>query len=239
VTTPATSLRLTAVGLLAAALLSACTNDAAPSRGGIGIPASPDGTRWQGINDVVVAVPRDWTTEADPCASSADSVRMLGPLSLAAPCSPVGTRGSVLQVASSGAGVLSATGRLRHRTSVGGVGVRHGGVACRASGAGPCTLVFAVPSADATFQITYRGPRPAAFVRWLMRSLTMLPDGSTTVPVVEYGESVDDAKARLEQAGLVGKSPDVNFPHYATGTTPAAGHVVPVGSTVELSIGDG
>jgi hypothetical protein len=63
--------------------------------------------------------------------------------------------------------------------------------------------------------------------------------GSTKVPAIKYGTSVDDAMARLERAGLCGQPPNVDFPHYVIGTKPSAGSVVERGTQVALLIGDG
>ena len=59
------------------------------------------------------------------------------------------------------------------------------------------------------------------------------------MPLIDYGVSVAKAKEQLSRAGLVGSSPEANFPHYATGTNPPAGTVVEVGEEVALTIGDG
>lgn len=248
-------LRMAAVALMALLPLGACSANSDPARVAVSptstptaeptgetppVVAPPAGTRWQGINGVVVAVPKSWDTTTDPCGwADGGAVRFLGPMSLTMRCPLVGTAGSVLQVASSDLAVLPPVRTLQNRTRPGGVEVRYGSVRCRASSVGPCTLTFAVPSADATFQISYRGPNPVAFVERLRDSVTRLRSGSTTVPVVVYGSSVTDAMTQLSRAGLVVSSPDVNFPHYVTGTRPAAGTVVEEGATVELTVGDG
>lgn len=59
------------------------------------------------------------------------------------------------------------------------------------------------------------------------------------VPKISYGVSVAAARRTLERAGLVGHSPDVDWPHYATGTRPRAGTSVPAGCLVMIRIGDG
>lgn len=64
-------------------------------------------------------------------------------------------------------------------------------------------------------------------------------DGTVSVPVITYGTSVDDALELLSEAGLEGCTPRVDYPHYATGTDPAAGSMVSLGSRVTLEIGDG
>ena len=63
--------------------------------------------------------------------------------------------------------------------------------------------------------------------------------GMTTVPRVAYGISVEDALALLDESGLKGVAPEVDSPHYATGTKPPAGTTVQLGSTVKITIGDG
>jgi PASTA domain len=63
--------------------------------------------------------------------------------------------------------------------------------------------------------------------------------GTTRVPRIKYGSSVDDAMSRLERASLCGQPPDVDFPHYVIGTEPAAGSIVERGTRVTLLIGDG
>ena len=63
--------------------------------------------------------------------------------------------------------------------------------------------------------------------------------GTTTVPTIKYGTSVDDAVAILARAGLCGEPPTVDFPHYVTATYPSAGSVVERGTHVTFMIGDG
>ena len=80
-------------------------------------------------------------------------------------------------------------------------------------------------------------------VALLLSACTSSPDAEpverTTVPRIEYGTSVDDAMRVLEEAGLRGTEPEVDWPHYVIGTDPEAGTSVPVGSEVRLEIGDG
>ncbi|GAA4716674.1 PASTA domain-containing protein [Nocardioides conyzicola] len=232
---------LSAVGLLALTALTACTPAedccAAPVRS---VASPPAGMRWQGADDVVVAVPEEWTTLTDPCQTTREpAVRIDGPVDRPVPCPLPRSRPSGLVVAPDDLGALPAPDTLRHRTEVDGMTVRHGGVRCSAGANGPCTLTFTVPTVHLTFEVGYLGPHPRRFVERMMRSLTALPAGSTTVPVVPLGTSDDDAVALLEEAGLVGEAPDVDFPHYVTGTRPAAGLVVPARSSIELEVGDG
>jgi len=62
---------------------------------------------------------------------------------------------------------------------------------------------------------------------------------TTVVPAFTLGTSVDTVVVMLEQAGLVAEVPDVDYPHYAVATDPAAGVEVPVGTTVTVLVGDG
>lgn len=203
--------------------------------------APPDGMRWLGINGVVVAVPEGWETETDPCSSAGHgTVRFLGPARSPSWCpriSPAGDVSSLLVAPTDGP--LLEAGRLRHEAAVHGLEVRHGGVGCRASSIGPCFLTFFVPDADALFEVSYRGRTPQEFVTAVRDSVTRVPDGYTTVPAIAYGTSMEDAKRQLAEAGLSAQSPDVDFPHYATGSQPEPGTVVADGTTVELTIGDG
>jgi hypothetical protein len=59
------------------------------------------------------------------------------------------------------------------------------------------------------------------------------------VPHIQPYVSVESARRRLERAGLVGVSPDVQYPHYFVMTRPKSGTRVEVGSEVRLLIGDG
>jgi hypothetical protein len=74
----------------------------------------------------------------------------------------------------------------------------------------------------------------------IRRSLTVLPEGQTAVPFVTPPSGVARYRAALEAAGLRTEVHEVPCPDSAFcvnevwGTTPAAGHVVPTGSTVTV-----
>ena len=201
----------------------------------------PEGRRWVGIDDVVVAVPERWGTETQPCAEpEEDTVFFIGPSSAVLDCATVPTAHvSSLTIASTDSGAVSLGRRVDLAAEVNDLRITHSGIACRAASTGPCTLTLAVPGSDAAFHVIYRGTDAEAFVDGVLRSVTRLPSGQTTVPLIDYGTSVVEAEKQLIGAGLVGQAPDVNFPHYATGTNPPAGSVVEVGQVVELTIGDG
>jgi hypothetical protein len=219
----------------AAASVPASSGPAAP------MPEPPDGTRWQGTNGVVVAVPEAWVTATEVCGPREPlSVRYLDRDSLAVRCPQIGGRTqSVLLVASDRrTGRFLGTGLSEH-AEIRGLGVRFSPTRCRLGPTGPCTLAFAVPSARATFEVSYRGSHPTRFVERLRDSLRRVAPGYVTVPAISFGRSSEAAVKRLEAAGLVAEVPDVDFPYYVTGTDPAAGTPVPAGSTVGLEIGDG
>jgi len=76
-------------------------------------------------------------------------------------------------------------------------------------------------------------PAPAA------TSTPATTPATTVVPAFTLGTSVDTVVVMLEQAGLVAEVPDVDDPHYAVATDPAAGVEVPIGTTVSVLVGDG
>jgi hypothetical protein len=204
------------------------------------LPAPP-GRRWVGAGDVVVAVPRSWGTATEACAEpQGDTVFLAGRASTVVDCRTTPTTGvSSLTVATVRSGAISLGRRVDLGAEVNGIRVLHSGLRCPASSPGPCDVTVTVPGADAVFELFVRGREPQVLVDRVLGSLTRLPSGQTTVPLVEYGTEVADAHELLRRAGLVGESPDVDFPHYITGTKPTAGTVVEVGQTVEMTIGDG
>jgi hypothetical protein len=201
-----------------------CTGDssapAAPAPASPGPPAPPAGMRWQGVGDVVVAVPSSWGTVTEPCATGAGpAVHYVLPQPVSYRCAETRDPSGLRITPGDGPG---AAGRP----------------ACRQSATQSCTLTFARAGAG-SFVVTYRGAESEAFVRAVRGSATRLPTGWTTVPVFAYGTSVVEAEELLERAGLVGEAPDIDYPHYATGTDPVPGSAVPDGATVAIEIGDG
>ena len=218
---------------------SASQTTTAPST--VAVPPAPDGTRWQGVNGIVVAVPDDWDTVTEVCAHpDGEAVRYLSRAQLTARCAVHGRhRGSSLVVASGRATAAMIAGRLPVRSRIGELDVRSSRARCPDPAPDGCTLTFVVPAAGVTFQLRYRGADARAFAGALRRSLTALPDGLVTVPAVRYGVSDAAAVRQLAAAGLAATTPDVDFPHYVTGTLPPAGSVVEEGAGVELQVGDG
>lgn len=193
------------------------------------------------MDGVVVAVPKKWGTATDPCGEpNADTVwfRDTLPSRMGCGATPI-TGDSSVTIASKRSGVIPLAKHVDLGARVNGLQVTSSGVACKAEPKSPCELTFVVAGADAVFDINYRGKAAKAAVRHIFESVTRLPSGQTTVPLIHFGTSVEEAKQELSDAGLEGQSPDVDFPHYATGTNPPVGAVVDQGDVVEITIGDG
>jgi hypothetical protein len=206
-------------------------------------PPTPHGMRLVGRHGVVVAVPDGWQTHLDLCGRVPDGAVIFadekGPTY---PCSPEPRpAASTLLVGSfTSSTVRPGAGRdLDLVTRVDGLEVLHDGGVCRSSALGPCTLTFGVAEHDVAFRVSYHGRGAEAFADAVLQSVRAVPDGWTTVPYLRYGTSVDDVRAVLAETGLEAAIPEVDFPHYATGTEPPAGSVVAEGSTVGVTIGDG
>lgn len=185
-------------------------------------PPAPGGTRWAGIDDLVVAVPRDWTTVAGTCASPRDREVAIQTGDAAAVRCALTRPGSP-------AITLSPPGSLGWSPG--------GGVRCGSSQRDPCSA--RVGEGDRGFRVTYRGPHARRELEALLGSATTVPEGWVTVPAISYGAGDGEGVRILEDAGLVGVPPDVDWPHYVVGTDPATGSVVAEGSEVALLPGDG
>jgi hypothetical protein len=120
-----------------------------------------------------------------------------------------------------------------------GIEVLESAVDCLDKRPATCSQTFAVPAEGVGFVVRVAEGRPGRTLTAIRRSLQVLPEDYTTVPFIAYGTSMKVAERQLADAGLVGTSPVVDFPHYFTGTVPVAGSVVPAGAEVEMRIGDG
>lgn len=237
--------RTAVAGLAAVLALAGCTDGAASGRGVLEsqpratprVLAAETGQRWVGVGGVMVAVPAGWRTATGPCGTpDGPVVHFPGRAADVVGCRPLPTTAvSSLTFRSSG-----ATTRPRPTGEVNGVRVTRAPVICLVGRpVGQCSTRFVVPQSGVQLEIVIRGPRAGDRVRALRDSLTPVPRGYVAVPLIDYGVSVDDATASLEAVGLKAASPSVDFPHYATGSQPAAGAVVARGGTVALTIGDG
>ncbi len=224
----------------------------------------PEGMRWLGVGQVVLAVPRSWGRANSECLpGEAPYVYFDG-----AQCPHV-------QVPDNGPDAVRLQTDRAHRISS--VGLGRADWAARSyyfdesardredprvtgnSGCAPyaakqanrikwdCFDTFTLDESDVgvMVRVYVEGPRSTAFdkaeleVLRFRRSIKVLPEGYTTVPYVDYGVSAKTALRVLKTAGLTAQMPDVNFPYYITGTEPAAGEIVATGSRIDLMIGDG
>ena len=209
-----------------------------PTVGGTQL-AAPEGTRWVGMNDVVVAVPEDWGTVIQPCEPpDGGTVAFRGRDTVVMDCGDYPTRGvSSVSIAATMSGAIPLGRRTDLFMKIDGVRLSHSGVKCRRGG--PCETTFLVAGTGAVFRVVGQGRDGDSLVETIRDSVTRLPDGLTTVPYIEYGSSHDKAREQLAAAGLTAQVPEVNFPSYVTGTVPPAGSVVEKGTEIAVEIGDG
>lgn len=240
--------RLRASALLAVASLAAaaCSGEADPGLmpdpghgGAASAFEATAGTRAVALGRVVVEVPEAWATEAsDSCPTLQDGTvvfRLPGQPECGRPISrDLDT--VTLETIEGDDSLLLVMGRAR---PLGEYVVRQTGLGCRASFPPICDQTVAVPELGVLVQIHVRSDDAETTIRAIRSSLSVLPVGYAGVPPIVYGTSDQDALVLLKDAGLVGAVPDVDFPHYVTGTDPPAGTVLPVGVEVALQVGDG
>lgn len=103
----------------------------------------------------------------------------------------------------------------------------------------PAAQAVAVPSQG--FAALVRGSgRWAERVHDIVSSVALLRKGTTAVPPIPYGISVEEAERLLTDAGLDADVEEMAGPHYVTGTVPPAGSVVFLDSApIKVLVGDG
>lgn len=248
-------MRRSTAGVMTVVVLSVtgCTSDPGrasatdPSRrgpevGAVEVLPGPSGSRWVGMNGVMVAVPAHWRTVTGPCGEpDGPVVHLPGREAPFVDCARLPTTGVASLTMGRVGSLPDPPGGPRVSREVGGTTVRHGPVACVPHELLPtwCSLALVAPGADADFRFSAGGPGAGRLIRTMRDSLAPVPRGHVAVPMVEHGTPVGRASGVLAEAGLEPTSPDVDFPHHATGTRPAAGAIVAEGSTVSLTIGDG
>jgi hypothetical protein len=213
------------------------------SRPDSAVTAAPAGTRWAAIGRVAVAVPDGWADGAATCNQpTRDTVFFPYPQD----CLGIG-HASVSSVAlTSGAftETLTRLNGLQPQGRVDGHQVVAGPTDCGTQGQS-CVEVFGVPDLHAYVTVTVpRGDGTQALdtIEAIRTSLTVLPEGESAVPFVTPESDLARYRAALEAAGLQVDvhqvaCPDTAFCGYGVrGTTPAAGRVVPAGSTVRVDV---
>lgn len=196
------------------------------------------GHRWVGVEDVVVSVPSSWGTLVDQCTGPRDgNVLHVSGMS-ERDCRIIPPRRAALTIAPVGSGVVPVAMRVDMGAEINGVRLTQSGTEC-AGPAGPCVIAFIPDGQDEVFSVSFTCEGAREKAEAVLHSIRRLPISLTTVPLVRLGEPVDAVVTRLRRIGLTGKSPDVKWAHYATGTEPAVGSVVERGSTIAITIGDG
>lgn len=203
-----------------------------------GLPDAEQGAQWLGVNAVMIAVPKEWVVTPHGCTGKLPGAIIFQSRhswSLRCPSQSV-TETTLL---------VDDTGEGRHFRSLKPLGQVHGlevtgsGLGCRTSRPPTCSLSFAVQDAQVSFSITVRAANAGRVLEGIRDSIRPIPAGYTAVPDIAFTSSVEKAEQILQAAGLDAHSPEVDWPHYVTGARPTAGTVVPRGSVIELSIGDG
>lgn len=198
----------------------------------------PSGQQLVALRGLALAVPDDWETEVfDGCGRTPDGAVVFRLPDQGPGCGQPPDRGRswvLLDRVSHDDDLLLALGRGGR---VGGETVLQSGLACR----GPlgCDQTVAVPALGVLAQVHVHGAAAEREARAIRQSLRLVPDGWTSVPPIAFGTSDEGALALLDEAGLDGRIPEVDWPHYVTGSSPPPGAVVERGSVVDLTIGDG
>ena len=205
------------------------------------LPAAPDGTRWVGLNGVMIAVPQAWTVNDTKCgqprSNTVDFYDRLGQRLCALPGSDRFTHVRVVRL-SSPVGRQYADAEGETVDMDGTVATRFGGEDCGTSSPLRCGGGVVVSSMDAVFVIT--GPEPNV-INAILDIARLVPEGYTAVPDVSGLFDDSEVEAVMDAAGLEStpRCPAQTecelMPLDAT--DPAAGTVVQVGTTLEGVVG--
>lgn len=227
-----------------------------------GNTSPPAGTRWVGLGQVVVAVPDWWTTGETQCVAPIETTvyfHVAAPLECFPPADPETVREvSALAVLDADRGygkdmlgLMEPAGEVDGREVVELEG-------CEEWYEGVCRRLFAVPSEGVLFAVTIADDADGDYEA-IRNSLRILPEGSTTVPLMtRNGETptwgaepeVTDALVEsIEEAGLsvdiatAERSPSVvgldygSFPEGSLlDVNPPLGSVIDAGGTVTITV---
>lgn len=196
-------------------------------------PEAPPGMRLVGMGRIAVAVPESWGTGRVRCGVPvADTVVFDTGYVRLCRLTPTPTVSS-LHIVESGSDL--ALPFVRDAQPAGQVD----GVQIRRTSPGDLPEAIVVESEGVVMWVTSRDP---ALVDEILDSLIVLPDGYITVPYVPYGP-VANTLGRMEHAGLAVSTVEERRPGWSAGalldTDPPLGSVVPVGSTVTVTVSAG
>lgn len=244
----------------AAAVRLLVTDDSRGSDSSFGAP--PEGTRWVGMDDVVVAVPDWWTTGETRCSAPVEDTVYFDEAATV-DCTDPAARHVVREVSalaildgSKGYGELMT----RDMEPVGEVDGHEVVEArdCEEWFEGVCRRMFAVPSLGIVFAVTIDEPGDGDYEQ-IRDSLRILPDGVTTVPIAiddgwtpDWGAEPDVADTLMDEIRDAGLEVKVVTPEprqggdiamYAEfppgsylGAEPSLGSVIDEGGTVTVHV---
>lgn len=183
------------------------------------LPAAPEGMRWVGMDDVVVAVPDWWTTGETKCLTPVEDTVYFDSTAMT-DCSNEPSSNTVASV--SALAVLEGTccyGEWKRRDMEpvdGSPAVELAG--CDEWFEGVCRRLFALPGTEVVFAVTIAEEGDGDYEA-IRDSIRVLPEGLTTVPLrVGSGFTpgwgtepslVDDTVRATERAGLQVKVEEV------------------------------
>ena len=254
--------RSTLTAFVLAAVLGSC----GPTTGStetVEIQAAPDGTRWVGYGQVVVAVPEWWTTGETQCLAPVETTVYFdsGAQTDCAEPEP-----SAVEEVSALAALDGNSGYGAHligeMQSIGEVAGREVVEldGCEGWFEGVCRRVFAVPAEGVVFAVTIHDAADGDYTE-IRDSLRILPEDQTTVPLATtdgwtptWGappQTVDAVAEAVEAAGLDTEVVVARDSSSDTGLVadlpkgslldvqPAMGSVIDVGGTVTVTVSGG
>jgi hypothetical protein len=208
---------LIAAGVLLPLLLTGCGEETdSTAEASSSLPAAPQGMRWVGMNDVVVAVPDWWTTGETRCGAPLEDTVYFDNTAVYDCADPVSNQ-EVAEVsslavidASRGTGEY-LTREMQVVDDVSGHDVMEL-EDCNEWFEGVCRRLFAVPDEGVLFAVSIADPEDADYEA-IRDSLRILPPGQTTVPLATAPDGwtpargaepvfVDQIVAKIERAGL-------------------------------------
>ncbi len=245
---------------LVLAATSAC-GEASTTAATVASSAAPDGTRWVGMNGVVVAVPDWWTTGDTRCATPVEDTVYFDSGAIVDCADPVPD--SLAREVSSLAVLDGTRGHGEWKTGeMEPVAEADGHEVvelekCEKWFEGVCRRLFAVPDEGVVFAVTITDPGDADY-RTIRDSVRILPDGQTTVPLraEDWGtpgwgaepDHVPRLVRAVREAGLKAEVVEERIPKDSPGmvadlpagsylgSDPELGSVVDEGATVRITV---
>jgi hypothetical protein len=204
-------------------------------------PAVDENTRQVGIGTAYISVPEEWGSNDASCNIPVrDTYYFPFPQACVAGATP---RVSSVAIAT---GEFPEAGirldGLEPAGNIDGHQIVQNTAVCELSDPGACTQIFGIPDLDAYFRVTvWSDEGGEAVVQTIRDSLTLLTSDQTMVPFIPHGKEAE-VVAALEGARLTVEFERTTCPAMAdciggvTGLEPSVGTVIPVGSTVTVTV---